>query len=194
MPEGTRDERGPGAGAPPDAPRARCVVLHPEGRPPREGLLAALGRHGLDVVVSSSPHLAFAEVCRAGVRGQAVRRVLLLTEPERMVGTDRLALALERYCPGAVCWVYQPGANPPVRGYVLKGAVGGVVSPSPEPVRLAVEPSKPAPARRAGSPMLRLIEAPDGPPAASEESEPSRILTGEELTMLLAEGGKDGRP
>lgn len=169
--------RAEGTGAGHTGASPRCVVLHRPGHPPPDALLRALERQGLDPVAVADQHLALAEVCRPGPEA---RRVLLFASPDAAADLDRLARAVDRFVPGGTTWIHDPGANPPVRAFVER------VSTTPTPPR----PTAPRPRPVSGSPMLRLIDpGPEGPATAPEE-EPTteRLLTADELSMLLAEG------
>ncbi|GJM19048.1 MAG: hypothetical protein DHS20C14_12610 [Phycisphaeraceae bacterium] len=166
---------------------ARCVVVVGAGREPEPSLLEALGRHGLTPRVVSSPHAALAELCRRGRE----RRVLLIADADSVAPARRVMRAAERYAPGAAWWIYEPGANPPLRAFVDQA------EESPRDDIDPFAPAEPA-SRAAGSPMLRLIAADEPLPPIPEgdDAEPTteHLLSNDELTMLLAEDGKGRRP
>lgn len=170
--------RAQGTGGADAGASARCVVLHRPGQRPPGALLEALRRQGLDPIEVPDRHLALAEACRPGPE---TRRVVLFASPDAGPDLGRLARAVERFVPGGVAWIHEPGANPPVRAFVERA------SPRSTPETIDPPPrARPA----SGSPMLRLIDpGPDGA-RATEEEEPTaeRLLTSEELSMLLAEG------
>jgi len=108
--------------------------------------------------------------------------VLLFASRDAAEDLGRLARAVERFVPGGVTWIHEPGANPPVRAFVEEAS-----TPQTPPRPTAPEPrARPV----SGSPMLRLIDpGPEGPPSVPEEEPTTQhLLTSDELSMLLAEG------
>ncbi|MEQ8770803.1 MAG: hypothetical protein RIB60_09885 [Phycisphaerales bacterium] len=178
--------------AEPSAPnptrRPICVVVSSLGKTPDAALLGALDRHGLQARPVSSAHGAMAELCRPANRGS--KRVLLIADEGARAAAERVLRAAKRYAPETACWMYEPGANPPLRAHVEAGAAAAEASPEEHPVRSERAPT--------GSPMLRLIAADEPMPATNglgEDEEPTaeRVLSTDELTMLLAEDEKKGR-
>jgi len=162
------------------------VVLSSPGASPDAALLGALDRHGLRARPVASAHGAMAELCRPADRGS--KRVLLIADEGARTPAERVLRASKRYAPETTCWIYQPGANPPLRALVEEE--GAAVAPAEPPARPDPVPT--------GSPMLRLIAADEPMPATNglgEEEEPTteRVLSTDELTMLLAEDEKKGR-
>lgn len=162
-----------------------CVVVSSPGCSPDASLLKALDRHGLQARAVSSAHGAMAELCRP-VHPKP-KRVVLIADDGARVAAARVMQASKRFAPGTACWIYQPGANPPLRSHVEGEASEPAFDPTP-PERTPT-----------GSPMLRLIAADEPMPAASnglgEDEVPTaeRLLSTDELTMLLADDDKKGR-
>ncbi len=115
---------------------ARCVVWvgGPGGMP--SALERVMVSRGLAPTVVGSGHAALAELCLAQRAG--VRSALILCG----VGdADRVLTGVERFTPRAVVWVYEEGANPPLRPVVVQKAEA-----SPEPEASAkIAPVTPAP-------------------------------------------------
>ncbi len=167
---------------------ARCVVW--VGQPGADAVPSALERvllsRGLVPVAVGSGHAALAELCVAQRAG--LRSALILCG----VGdADRVLTGVERFTPLAVVWVYEEGANPPLRPVVVQRAEA---SPKAgEPAKIA--PGRPAyaPLNRA-EPLMRLVREnglkPDRPLVDSNRRERAisarDILDDAELEMLLA--------
>lgn len=157
---------------------ARCVVWTAAGRPVPPSLAGALGARGVSIVHAGNAHTAMAELCLAQRAGE--RAGLILCGP---VDAGRVLDAAERFAPRAVVWVYEEGANPPLRPLVQRAR------PEPEPA-----PQAPAPgpvAGRNGAGVLRLVreaglKASNGRADASEAVTARDVLDDAELEMLLA--------
>lgn len=144
------------------------MLWHVRGRRPPVELLGALARRGLVVRAVQSSYAALAELCLAHATSRTA--ILLLVEPETLAEPQAALEAARRYTPGAVLWVYEAGANKPLRELVEE--------------RMIAPPAPPS----AGH-ALRLSG--DGPEATDdwpdEEQEMGNLLTDEELAMLLDE-------
>lgn len=180
------------------------VWTEPGGAIPPD-LARVLDKRGLPPVHAGSPHAALAELClaeRAGVRVALI--VCDVPDPARLLA------AAERFAPAAVVWNFQPGANPPLRPFVLPAdrprperaspQNGVPAEPGPTPAKAAESPARPAespPDRapgREGAPAIRLVREnglkPDSPQADAIRKErpvsARDILDDAELEMLLA--------
>ena len=147
-------------------------------------LEAVLVRRGLSPLVVRSGHAALAELCVA--QGAGERAALILCGVE---GSERVLAAVERFAPRSVVWVYDEGANPPLRPVVEKKKTVPAEAPS-VPAR-----DVPAASTRNGvEPLLRIVREnglkPDkGPVDAPERARAVSardILDDAELEMLLA--------
>jgi hypothetical protein len=163
---------------------ARCVVWvdGPGGVP--SALEAVLVKRGLTPVRVGSGHGALAELCMAERAG--VRSALILCG----VGeADRVLAGVERFAPSAVVWVFDAGANPPLRALVVKKEEKVGPAKSPERTNGAAR----AP-RAETDPLMRLVREnglKNGVPTADrvvrERAVSARdILDDAELEMLLA--------
>ena len=144
------------------------MLWHAKGRRPPAELLGALARRGMTVRAVQSSFAALAELCMLDAASR--QAILLLVEPGSLAEPQAVLEAARRYTPGAVLWVYEQGANKPLRELVEERSA----SPTPPPsaghaLRLSGEGPEP-------------IE--DWP---EEEPEVSHLLTDEELAMLLDE-------
>ncbi len=143
-----------------------------------EGVLHA---RGLIPVRVDSPHAALAELCLAQRAGS---KAVLIVCGVREVA--RLVAAVERFAPGAVVWVYEEGANPPLRPLVL-------TPKAPVPTDARTPPARP----ENGRPGARFpalvrengLKHPPGPVDAVRREPPKSardVLDDDELEMLLA--------
>lgn len=125
---------------------------------------------------------AMAELCLLERRPSASMSphfVLLLVEPETLEGRSAVLEGMRRYAPGGVTWVYEPGANKPLREYVEE-----------------VEPVKPVRSSPRVRPGHELRLAGDGPLLDAVEDHADKaddglghLLSDEELAMLLDQPG-----
>ncbi len=183
---------------------ARCVVWTVGSGPVPPVLERVLVRRGLTPVAVGSGYAALAELCLAERAG--VRSVLILCgtgEVQRVLG------AVERFAPSSVVWVFEPGANPPLRALVEKrderrpavsgqapGADSGVGSAgAPAAGREDTPPGRgPGAPGKTMDPLMRLVRenGVKSPPRAAdrvprEAAVSARdILDDAELEMLLA--------
>lgn len=154
-------------------------------------LEAVLVKRGLTPVRVGSGHGALAELCMAERAG--VRSALILCG----VGeADRVLAGVERFAPSAVVWVFDAGANPPLRALVVRKEEK--VGPAKSPERTngtAGSPVGGSGASRGNTdPLMRLVREnglKNGVPAADrvvrERAVSARdILDDAELEMLLA--------
>lgn len=164
---------------------ARCVVwaAGPGGVP--SALEGVLVKRGLTPVGVRSGYGALAELCLAERAG--VRSALILCG----VGeADRVLAAVERFAPSAVVWVFEAGANPPLRAIVVKKEEKAV------PAKAAAPRTNGAAGASRGEtdPLMRLVREnglKNGRPPADrvvrERAVSARdILDDAELEMLLA--------
>lgn len=138
-----------------------------------------LHARGLVPVRAESPHAALAELCLAQRAGS---KAALIVCGVREVA--RLVAAVERFAPGAVVWVYEDGANPPLRPLVLTlKAPAPQDTPPARPTTAKKDPRFPALVRENG---LKHAPGPvdavrQGPPKSARD-----VLDDDELEMLLA--------
>ena len=177
------------------------VWTEPGGAIPPE-LSRVLAARGLPPAHADSPHAALSELCLAERAG--VRVALIVSD---VSDTARLIAAAERFAPSAVVWIFQPGANPPLRPFVLPDEPDRPARAPAAPSRAAGKPRpgvepKPQPAespadrtpRNGSTPPIRLVREnglkPDSPQAdAIRKDRPVSardILDDAELEMLLA--------
>lgn len=158
-----------------------------------------LRKRGVEPTHTTGPHAALAELCLAQRAG--LKSALVLSGVE---GADRLLSAAERFAPDAVVWIYDPGANPPLRPFV---GSQGVHAPTvlPATVNQPVQGDRPP---RPSAPELKLARpssdhADSAPVSGSGVSPAPRprpvsamdVLDDAELAMLLAgERGSENRP
>lgn len=176
-----------------------CVVWTEASGVVASALTRVLRARGMEPVAAGSAHAALAELClaqRAGVRSA------LIVSGVREVA--RVVSAVERFAPGAVVWIYEEGANPPLRPLVLShrgseasaaapGGGGASDRPAKAPAPKAVEDPK------RNDPLMRLVRenglkrADSAADSSGQESigrAPSvssrDILNDAELEMLLS--------
>jgi hypothetical protein len=154
-------------------------VLCTGDHPPYAGLVSELSKRNMQVVPCSDPHEAFARVCNDSRMGN--KSILVFDGVESSGYSERLAAAMERFAPSAVCWNHLPGANPPIQPVVgpLGGAISAAIEPEKAPAPVVV---KKAPVE---APKLRLTEEPvEGPKPAQMSTRD--VLDADELDALLA--------
>ena len=104
-----------------------CVLWHTPNSGGGEGasqgksarldrVIEAMTKRGFGVTCVQSQHAAFGSACRCAK--DAKRVVLVLDEPETLVGVDRVLDGLERFAPSVICWEHESNANPPMRPVV----------------------------------------------------------------------------
>jgi hypothetical protein len=162
---------------------ACCVLWHARGRTPSAELLGALSRRRCTVRAVQSGFGAIAELCllERALTTSSRHAVLLLVEPEMLEDRAMVLAAMRRYAPGSLAWIYEPGANNPLRA---------LVEERPEPRR-----QEGPVVRSPGSHALRL--AGEGPSLDSTEAPADKddeqgtglghLLSDEELSLLLDE-------
>jgi hypothetical protein len=167
---------------------ARCVVWvdGPGGVP--SALERVLVSRGMEPVRVGSGHGALAELCVAERAGSRSALILCgVGEADRVLG------AVERFAPSAVVWVFEAGANPPLRALVVQAVKK---EEKAEPARGAAERTNGA-AGASGvetDPLMRLVrenglknDRPAADPVRRERAVSARdILDDAELEMLLA--------
>ena len=161
----------------------RCVVWHRAGvgAAASEALLTALSSRGLRVETSGSGHEVLGIACAQQQRIDAGGMGLILVldgagESDGLEDQDRVLEAMERFCPSGLVWVYEEGANPPLRGVVEKGkATRPVVEPMRRPAIQCAEP-----------PVLRLAGQDEGDQGSTKKPlQTSDVLDQDELAALL---------
>jgi len=100
-------------------------VWHRCGVESSAALLKALASRGLGglrgVETSGSGHEVLAMGCREQQKGAGGLVVVLDGGGQGLDQQDRVVEGIERFCPSALVWVYEEGANPPLRGFVGTG-------------------------------------------------------------------------
>lgn len=167
---------------------AHCVVWTEPSADLPDALARVLRVRGLDPVHTRSPHQALAELCLAEHTGR--RAVLILSDAP---DPERVLAAAERFAPGAVVWIYQPGANPPLRPIVQMAEPPPPSGPQPPPDRAETrngwheEPkAPPEPMRPVRETTLKPVPAPADPIRTDRPLSARDILDDDELEMLLA--------
>lgn len=196
--------------------RVRCVLWVPRGVAPPQELEAELDRKGISRASSDNAHGAMGLLCSwastsiAG--GMWPLRVIVLVEPELLLGAKAFLSVADRYAPDAARWVFRRGANPSLRAFVESDVAtaepvpGGVFSPAFRGTRVAdgvprVERRPNVGQGASRGPLLRLT---DDPPVARPATDigddglsdleggvgergngAPGVLTDEELSMLL---------
>ncbi|HED54772.1 MAG TPA: hypothetical protein ENJ00_11315 [Phycisphaerales bacterium] len=163
--------------------RAVCV-LWCAGEVPTE-LLFSLESRGVGVTICHGAFETMAEICDIGSIGGAPGggAILVLVEPAQLRGKRALLTSCKRYAPWLRLWVYQHQA--PIKLRPLELSQLGLDDP-------------PAPATRpAGSAPIPRLKLTDEPRLQSEpgradnqienDGPPGRLLTDDELGMLLAD-------
>lgn len=179
----------------PGAGPARCVVLCAPETPAPGVLLAALGRRGVEAILTGDPFAAMLALTRAThERSPASDRhpALIVVEPARHgVGSlEDLLDAAARRTPGLVIWEYDERERPPLRAWVAPGAARRAAN---DPGVVVVPPRS----RAVAKPALRLTDAPSPhePGDEHDAADPrENLLSDEELSMLLADDPTDHDP
>lgn len=174
----------------PETPRA-VILLESGGSTPPEDLLRSLQNRGVRYEVARSVYAAMGALCDDPAQEPPA---LIILEPQRIEGLDRLRSSLARFTPAAPVWKYELNAQPRLQAM-----------PEPKPVVTSDEPApeivvRPQPRRAA--PALRLAGDFDSlgnlqPRAAQSEADSggdessSSLLSEEELGMLLTDWSND---
>lgn len=173
----------------------RCVVWHRGsaiGRPLRN----ALESRGIVVETSRSGHEVLAMGCAAQQRienhtdgGGRGLIVVLDGGGADLMDQDRVLEAMERFSPSVLVWVYEEGANPPMRGLVGKGGRVGASSARPTLGSAVVaSPSVKVADRSIERPALRMAGRLNGQKKGKSNGHglsASDVLDGDELAALL---------
>lgn len=180
----------------------RCVVWHQGsgiGRP----LRTALESRGIVVETSRSGHEVLAMGCAAQQRienhesGHGRGLIVVLDGGDAdLMDQGRILDAMERFSPSALVWVYEEGANPPMRGLVGKGGRVGGYSARPTlgsaVVAVVASPSEKVAGRSAEQPALRLAGRVKDQSVGQANGKSNRqvlsasdVLDGDELAALL---------
>ena len=182
---------------------ATCVVWNQSGADLKPALLAGLNRPGFTLLHCDDEFSALAQVCALAreARDSSARSrliVLLLVEPRELVGVVSVVEAVGRYAPGVAVWMYDSSSDPQLRTVRAHDLAQWrqMMPPQPpadapkEPPVVEVPPSPPPPTPPPSE------HAPLTSPAAPPSPAVPRLLTDEELAMLLEiepkpEQGKD---
>lgn len=155
----------------------RCVVWHQSGAQSPRALVRALSSRGLRVETSGSAHEVLAIACaeqRRADEGRGGMIVVLDGGGRELDEQSRVLSAMERFCPMARVWVYEEGANPPLRGFV--DMTKKVATPETD-----VEPPVEEKAGSASRPALRIV----GSNGSGSTLKASDVLDQDELSALL---------
>jgi hypothetical protein len=160
----------------PEALRA-VILLDSGGAAPPEELLRSLHGRQIGYEVVRSIYAAMAAICADPAQEPPA---LIVTEPQRVAGLDRLRASMARFAPMAPVWKYEEGIQPRLQAM-----------PEPKPIQAA--PGKPA---------LRLtgdfdglgnlpIRAPEKKDGGEQVRDSTSMLTDEELSMLMSDWSDD---
>ncbi len=155
----------------------RCVVWHQSGAQSAASLVRALSSRGLRVETSGSAHEVLAIGCAEQQRADEGRGgviVVLDGGGRELDEQSRVLSAMERFCPLARVWVYEEGANPPLRGFVDK--TKKVATSGPEREARVSEKTE-----SASRPALRIA----GSNGSGSTLKASDVLDQDELAALL---------
>ncbi|MEQ9207807.1 MAG: hypothetical protein RLN78_10605 [Phycisphaerales bacterium] len=166
-------------------------MWHPVGVGAPGALVDALISRQLRVETSGSGHEVLAMGCVEQQRGGAGLIVVLDGRGGELAEQSRVLEAMERFCPSALVWVYEVGANPPLRGFVEKSMAAGVAVQ--EPAHKSAHKSGHKQVQKASAetarPRLRLSGTGGlGTNGSGQVMNASDVLDGDELSALL---GKD---
>ncbi len=169
----------------------RAVILLDPGRAaPPEDLLRSLQNRKVQFEVAHSVFAAMAALCGDPAEEPPA---LIILEPERIAGLDRLRASIARFAPAAPVWKYESDTTPRLQAM-----------PEPKPIPEATPQVvvRPQPKRHA-APALRLTgdfdslgnlppnPAPIPGPRSDDDSEVASLLSDEELGMLLTDWSDD---
>ena len=158
-------------------------MWHPVGVGAPGALVDALISRQLRVETSGWGHEVLAMGCVEQQRGGAGLIVVIDGCGGELAEQSRVLEAMERFCPSALVWVYEDGANPPLRGFVEKSKAASVAVQEPA-AKLSVENARPE-----TRPTLRLSgTGENGTNGSGQVMNASDVLDGDELSALL---GKD---
>ncbi len=144
------------------------MVWRPLGSPRSDALIGALSKRDFRVQTTDSRHEALAIAAVAHRKHEAL--VLVMDRAPEIARRDRTLEAIERFAPGALLWVYDESANPPLRAFVEHQT-------KPAPRAPSVQTPPP---RRGAPPGLRLTGSDRDEPVSSAD-----ILDQDELDALL---------
>lgn len=126
-----------------------------------------------------------------GARGRGLI-VVLDGGGEELADQDRVLEAMERFSPTALVWVYEEGANPPMRGLVGRGGkIAGYSGQATIGSAVVQDPRATAPKREEARPKLRLAGRTEDRAVgrtgdrSGEGLTASDVLDGDELAALL---------
>lgn len=157
-----------------------CILLHEAAVEPPVRLCRALASKGIRVETCTDAYAALAMLCRAEREEGASVKILLLSEPERLVGVVELVELTGVYAPNSVCWMFT--SAPPeqvreVRESDLAGWRRSRLTPSPGAHDRGSVPRNGGDERNGGvkhEPILRIVnEADPTPPNRQGEKETS---------------------
>ncbi len=162
-------------------------MWHPVGVGAPGALVDALISRQLRVETSGSGHEVLAMGCVEQQRGGAGLIVVLDGRGGELAEQSRVLEAMERFCPSALVWVYEDGANPPLRGFVEKSKAARVAVQ--EPAHKSVHKQVQNASAETARPKLRLSGTGGlGTNGSGQVMNASDVLDGDELSALL---GKD---
>lgn len=175
----------------PQPAKARVVVWHARGKPPRPELSAAINRPGFRCVRCEHAWAAFAHVTsRAGdcapLPGESM--VLLVVEPADLQGLTDVIDMIDRYTPSAKIWAYESAASPRLREVAADDLAGWRGEPPVKPHEGEVAP-KPANPTPSSPPGLRLAGEGALPPERSSIDTPDTPHPHPDVKMRPPESG-----
>ncbi|MFK7885107.1 MAG: hypothetical protein AB8F26_13100 [Phycisphaerales bacterium] len=95
----------------------RGVIWTAAGAPVPAELVRVLEKRGLTSIHAESAFAAFAELCIAQRIGDKSALILCdIDDPSRVLD------GIERFAPDAIVWIFEPGANRPLRPFVVEVA------------------------------------------------------------------------
>jgi len=158
-------------------------VWHRDGVASSAALLKGLASRGLGsgrgVETSGSGHEVLAMGCAEQQKGRGLI-VVLDGGGVELESQSRVIEAMERFCPSGLVWVYEEGANPPLRGLVGTGGRLRAVAP----VAPVVPKGNGTVGGAGGGPALRLSGLNGGVKNGSGLTA-SDVLDRDELAALL---------
>ncbi len=158
----------------------RCVIWHRAGAKAPAALVRALSSRGLRVETSGSAHEVLAIGCAQQQRADGGVIVVLDGGGSELDEQSRVLGAMERFCPLARVWVYEEGANPPLRGFVDMDK--DVAEP-----KAAAEVQQRVETQKSERPSLRI----SGRNGSGSALKASDVLDKDELAALLKPSDMD---